>query len=228
MSDLKHITEKDHVISFKELIDSLRKNANVFVSVMEKRLSTLHDQAGVNLKLRGPIMDYLKRNGLLVVQGERKLMRYKFVEPLIKVDSYATAQKAFNEISRSVKAPKIRFKKNPIPQELIATEPIIKTKKVFSLRDQIVFLNNNRILQGQIVGSKYLCSSVPEHPQTDQCVDFVDYSQTIYDVIITSIIAEKGTVIVNMPSDEIFSSLDTLFHVLKVRYSNSIATVKTE
>lgn len=86
MTDLE-LARQNHIESFKVLIDSFRQKANVFVSVMEVRLNFLLDESKISTRYRHDILEYLKNNGFLIIQGERKLMRYKFIEPLMKTDS---------------------------------------------------------------------------------------------------------------------------------------------
>lgn len=225
MSPLLEATEADHILSFKTLIDNLRKIAGTaFVSVREKKLSELLDDCKVNINFRGPVLDYLKDNGLLIVQGERALMRYKFVEQQLKIDTLTQANKAYNAISTKVKPKKCRFKKFIVPDEVVENRISSITKKEFSLKDTVLFLKDNKILQGQIVGLRFALSPLAD----DSEVSKVDFSAIQADVMITSIIPEKGAIVTGLRKEDIFSSLDTLFSVQKVKYNNSISTVKTE
>jgi len=225
MSPLLEATETDHILSFKTLIDNLRKIAGTaFVSVREKKLSQLLDDCKVNINFRGPVLDYLKDNGLLIVQGERALMRYKFVEQQLKIDTLTQANKAYNAISTKVKPQKYRFKKFIVPEEVVDNRISSITKKEFSLKDTVLFLKDNKILQGQIIGLRFVSSTIDEESDDIR----IDFSSIQADVIITSMIHEKGTIVMGLRKEDIFSSLETLFSVQKVKYNNSISTIKTE
>ncbi len=217
-------SEQDHILSFKTLIDNLRKSASQsFVSVREKKLSEMLDDCKVNTKFRGPVLDYLKDNGLLIVQDKRALMRYKFVESELKIDTLAQAHKAYNAISNLIKPRKSRFKKFKVPDEVIVNKINSVTKKEFAMRETVLFMKNNKIIQGKIIALRFATLPVSDESEVMK----VNYEAVFADVLITSIIPEKDTIEFGLRKEDIFSSLETLFAVQKVKYHSSIATVKT-
>ena len=227
MQKFIRVDESESILSFKKVIDHLRKNASAaFVSVREKKLSELLDDCLVNYNYRGAIYDYLKEKGLLIVQGERALMRYKFVESLMKVDSLTLASQAYQEIASRIKPARKRIAKNKIPDEKVNLPVSFISTKEFSLKDIVVFIRDNQVLQAQIVSCFFPCTL--DGPADEFPVFELNYPNIRYDLVITTYGPEKGKLIRNVSKSEIFSSVDILFQAMKIRYNNSIAIVKTE
>ena len=85
-----------HVMSFKVLIETLRKDASKgFQSVKEKSLASYFETAKVNLNYRAALIDFLKSENFLITQNEKVNLRYKFVEPETKIDSEVLANRAW-------------------------------------------------------------------------------------------------------------------------------------
>jgi len=217
-----------HIESFKRLIESLRAKANVFVSVMEVRLNYLLDEAKISTIYRHDLLEYFKNNGLLIVQGERKLMRYKFVEPIIKMDSEAMATKAYEVLSKT-KMPKkqYRFKHQIIKDEIVVAEPVTMTaSKDFGLKDKVVFMKNNYIIQGEIVSCQF---GYKEEASGDDLPKLVmDFDTTIYDVMITNFVPDRGLIIKDINKSDIFSTLEMMWHSMSMKYTHSLKLVKAK
>jgi hypothetical protein len=223
------IIRKKHIDSFKVLIDSFRAKANLFVSVMEVRLNYLLDESKVSTVYRHEILEYLKNNGYLNVQGERKMMRYKFIEPLIKIDSEALATKAYEVLSAAPKKKKkqYRFVHQAIKDEPIIVEPVTMTQaKEFALKDKVVFMRNNQIVQGEIVSQQFGYKEAESENETKDLV--LDYDTVIFDLVITNYIPERGTIIKDLEKSEIFSNIDLLFHSHAMKFQHSLKLVKTK
>jgi|GEM_PF-1873959 len=227
MTDLE-LTRQNHIESFKALIDAFRAKANVFVSVMEVRLNFLLDESKISTRYRHDILEYLKNNGFLIIQGERKLMRYKFIEPLIKTDSLTMATRAYEALSIVKPLPKkLRFKHQPIKDEVIKTEPFVMTvARDYTLKDKVVFLRNNLILQGEIVSSQFGYKEVTNPDEGPKLI--IDFDVTIYDVMITSYIPERGTIIKDLDKSELYSSIDVLLHALNAKFQHSLRILKAK
>ena len=109
---------------------------------------------------------------------------------------------------------------------------------------------NNQVVQGEIVsahfgyvkrneeesGSGELQEDKPEVNIIKQAqISYhwnpdieIDFAITIYDVMITSYIPERGTIIKDLNKTDIFSSLEILFQVLNVKYYHSLKLIKAK
>lgn len=97
--------------------------------------------------------------------------------------------------------------------------------KEYTLKDK-VFLRNNLILQGEIVSSQFGYKEVTNPDETPKLV--IDFVVTIYDVMITSYLPERGTIIKDLDKSELYSSIDVLLHALNAKFQHSLWIIKAK
>jgi hypothetical protein len=138
------------------------------------------------------------------------------------------ATKAYEALNQNKPLPKkLRFKHQPIKDEVIKTEPFVMTvARDFTLKDKVVFLRNNLILQGEIVSSQFGYKEVTTPDEAPKLV--IDFEITIYDVMITSYIPERGTIIKDLDKSELYSSIDILLHALNAKFQHSLRILKAK
>jgi len=230
MSNFKKEESTIHIEAFKSVVDLLRKNAsNAFVSVREYRLNALLDESKVSQKYRGDIMDYLKAQGLLEVQGERAMMRYKFNETLLKVDSLQLATDAYKKITSKPYVKKKQYKKVALAEEKPEIEIATITKKEYGLKDTVYFLRDNIIIEGKIVASSFgLEEDLGEAANNEvEMIEKVDYNKTYFDVLITMNVPLKGKIFKHIDKPDVFTSVDLLLMALRAKFHKA-TKIKTE
>jgi hypothetical protein len=230
MSKIKNEIPTPHIESFKSVIDLLREHAsNAFVSVKEFRLKKIIDDSKVSIKYRGDIMDYLKAQGYLIIQGERSVMRYKFVEGETKVDSLKLANEAYRKITSKPYVRKKHYRKMALPAEKKEILTPVITKKDYTLRDAGFFMKDDIIMEGRIIGSFFALEDDADETETHEVEikEKVDYEKTYYHLVVLNNCPLKGTIIKNLDKGSLYSSIDLLLNGLKIKFHarNKVKTV---
>ena len=199
-----------HVFSFKLLIETLCKDASKgFQSVKEKSLASYFETAKVNLNYRGPLMDFLKTQNFLITQNEKVNLRYKFVEPVVKIDSEVIAKRAWNIIYQTVNPRVQRQKTVKLHKEEefkgITEQAIAKN---YYLSDEVFFLYESEIASGQIFGMSFASNGVE-----------INTEIMTFQIAIPSIV--KVDEIKTVWKNQIFPSPELLLKSLEVKFYKS-------
>jgi len=136
------------------------------------------------------------------------------------------ATRAYDALSMVKPLPKkLRFKHQLIKDEVLKSEPFVMTiAKEYTLKDKVVFLRNDLILQGEIVSSQFGYKEVTNPDEMPKLV--IDFEVTIYDVMITSYLPERGTIIKDLDKSELYSSIDVLLHALNTKFQHSYGLLR--
>jgi len=230
MSNFKKEEPTIHIGAFKSVVDLLRKNAsNAFVSVREYRLNRLLDDSKVSTKYRGDIIDYLTNQGLLEIQGERAMMRYKFNEKDLKIDSLQLATEAYKKITSKPYVKKKQYRKIALAEEKVDVEVATITKKEYGLKDTVYFLHENIIIEGKIIASSFaLEEDLGESANNEvEFIEKVNFNKTNFDIVVSINGPLKGKIFRYIDKSDIFTSIDILLAALKAKFHKA-NKIKTE